>query len=73
MNHLRSEIGSGAIIRLSDELGIPTSAREAIGFALLAAATLDGEPSNVPSATGARHRAILGSIAPAPRGVLGKL
>lgn len=42
------------------------AAREAIAFALLAAATLDGEPSNVPSATGARRRVVLGSITPKP-------
>jgi anhydro-N-acetylmuramic acid kinase len=41
-------------------------AKEAIAFALLAAATLDGEPSNVPSATGAKRRVILGSITPKP-------
>lgn len=50
----------------ADELGIAASAREAIAFALLAAATLDGEPSNVPSATGASRRVVLGSITPRP-------
>lgn len=41
-------------------------AREALAFALLGAATLDGEPSNVPSATGANRRVVLGSITPKP-------
>lgn len=50
----------------SDELGIATDAREPIAFALLGAATLDGEPSNVPSATGASRRVVLGSITPRP-------
>jgi anhydro-N-acetylmuramic acid kinase len=45
------------------ELG---AAREALAFALLGAATLDGEPSNVPSATGASRRVVLGSITPKP-------
>lgn len=45
------------------ELG---AAREALAFALLGAATLDGEPSNVPSATGASRRVVLGSITPRP-------
>lgn len=53
-------------VRRSDELGVPSSAREAMAFALLGAATLDGEPSNVPAATGARRRVVLGSITPAP-------
>ena len=35
-------------------------------FALLAAATLDGLPSNVPRATGARRPVVLGSITPRP-------
>jgi anhydro-N-acetylmuramic acid kinase len=43
-----------------------TEAKEAIAFALLAAATLDDEPSNVPSVTGARRRVVLGSITPSP-------
>ena len=40
------------------------AAKEAVAFALLGAATLDGVPSNVPSATGAWRKAILGSITP---------
>jgi anhydro-N-acetylmuramic acid kinase len=41
-------------------------AKEAVAFALLGAATLDGVPSNVPSATGARRAVVLGSITPKP-------
>ena len=47
-----------------DDLGLPSQAREAACFAVLGAATLDGEPSNVPSATGASRRVVLGSITP---------
>jgi anhydro-N-acetylmuramic acid kinase len=50
----------------SDELGVESQAKEAIAFALLGAATLDGIPSNVPSATGARREVVLGSITPKP-------
>jgi anhydro-N-acetylmuramic acid kinase len=53
-------------VRTTNELGIPSDAKEAIAFALLGAATLDGIPSNVPSVTGARHPVVLGSITPRP-------
>jgi anhydro-N-acetylmuramic acid kinase len=53
-------------VRSTDELRVPAEAKEAIAFALLGAATLDGVPSNVPSATGARRAVILGSITPRP-------
>jgi anhydro-N-acetylmuramic acid kinase len=53
-------------VRTSDELGVPAGAKEAIAFALLAAATLDGLPSNVPAATGAKRPVVLGSITPRP-------
>lgn len=44
-----------------------TELKEAIGFALLADRTLRGLPGNVPSATGAEHPALLGSITLPPR------
>jgi anhydro-N-acetylmuramic acid kinase len=53
-------------IRTTDELGVLGEAKEAIAFALLAAATLDGLPANVPSATGAERPVVLGSITPRP-------
>jgi anhydro-N-acetylmuramic acid kinase len=48
------------------DLGIKSEAKEALAFALLGAATLDGVPSNVKSVTGARRGVVLGSITPAP-------
>jgi anhydro-N-acetylmuramic acid kinase len=62
---LRQPLGD-LLITTTDELGVPAEAKEAIAFALLAAATLDGEPSNVPAATGARRPVVLGSITPRP-------
>ena len=55
-----------APIKLTDEAGVHGAAKEALAFALLAAATLDGVPANLPSVTGARQPVILGSLTPNP-------
>ena len=52
----------GLTIRSSDEFGLPSGAKEAAAFALLAFQTWNHQPSNVPSATGAQRPAILGKI-----------
>jgi len=52
----------GIQLRLSDEFGLPTEAKEAVAFALLAFRTWHQQSSNIPSATGARRAAILGKI-----------
>ncbi len=62
---LRDRLGAVTLLR-ADELGVPSEAKEALAFALLAAATLDGEPSNVPAATGAKRAVVLGSVTPKP-------
>jgi anhydro-N-acetylmuramic acid kinase len=59
---LAAELG-GIPVRRIDDFGIPNKAKEAASFALLAAATLDGVPGNLPSVTGARRSAILGEMA----------
>jgi anhydro-N-acetylmuramic acid kinase len=46
----------------TDDLGIPVSAKEAVGFAILANETLHLRAGNVPSATGAVRPVILGKV-----------
>jgi anhydro-N-acetylmuramic acid kinase len=65
MSYLRKQL-PGVPLKTTDELGVPSEAKEAIAFALLGAATLEGEPGNVPSATGADKRVVLGSVTPRP-------
>lgn len=52
----------GITVNTSDDYGLPSSIREAIAFAILGNESIMGTPSNVPTATGARHPAILGKF-----------
>jgi anhydro-N-acetylmuramic acid kinase len=49
-------------VALTSEFGIDVDAKEAIAFALLAYETYHRRPGNIPSATGARHPAVLGKL-----------
>lgn len=50
-------------LRAFDELGIPSRAREAVSFAVLAAECLARRRGNLPQVTGAARAAVLGEIA----------
>jgi anhydro-N-acetylmuramic acid kinase len=48
----------------TDACGVPSDARKAIAFAVLAALTMDGVPGNLPGVTGASGPRLLGSFTP---------
>jgi anhydro-N-acetylmuramic acid kinase len=52
----------GCVLTTTERFGMPAEAKEAAAFALLAWATWNRLPGNVPSATGAKRFAILGQI-----------
>jgi anhydro-N-acetylmuramic acid kinase len=52
----------GCSVMTSDAAGLPSQAKEAVAFALLAWQTWHGLPGNIPSATGASRPVILGEI-----------
>jgi anhydro-N-acetylmuramic acid kinase len=57
----------GISILPASRFGVPSEAKEAFAFALLAYESYHGRPDNLPSATGAEHPAVLGKLAWGPR------
>ena len=62
MRMLTELLGSFCQVAVMDSFGIPSQAKEAAAFALLAYETWHHRPSNVPAATGAARSAILGQV-----------
>ncbi|WP_282791830.1 anhydro-N-acetylmuramic acid kinase [Streptomyces sp. CC224B] len=66
---LREELGPAVPVRRSDDLGLPSAAKESYAFAVLGFLTAHGLPGTVPASTGARHPSVLGSITPGRAGL----
>ncbi|WP_159636222.1 anhydro-N-acetylmuramic acid kinase AnmK [Erysipelothrix anatis] len=63
---LIDEMLDGIVVITQESLGFSSDAKEAIAFVILGNETLNKQPSNVPTATGASKPVILGQIQPKP-------
>jgi len=63
MKFLKHYFGNLPLLKV-DDYGIPSDAKEAIAFAVLANETLASNPGNIPKVTGAQRPVILGKIIP---------
>jgi len=59
---LNQEFGDLVELKVIDDIGISSDAKEAICFAVLANETISGNPTNIPRTTGASRPTILGKI-----------
>lgn len=66
MSFLARELPGVRILPI-DRFGMPAEAKEAVSFALLGLARLDGEPANLPRVTDASQPVIMGQLTPAAR------
>ena len=62
IRRLKTELMGYCSVCTSEDFGVPIMAREAMAFAILGYAFIVGEPSNVPTATGAKCPVILGQL-----------
>lgn len=65
----RAAAAAGAAIRLTDDVGVPAEAREAVAFAVLGALSQDGQSATLSGVTGADDPGVAGAWAfpPVPR------
>lgn len=66
MRRLKERVQGKLAVSLSDDWGIPTRAKEAMAFAVLGYALITNRTGNVPRATGAYKKVLLGGLYPAP-------
>lgn len=59
---LNNDFDKNIEIKIIDDLGISSDAKEAVCFAVLANETISGNPTNIPRTTGASRPTILGKI-----------
>lgn len=59
---LNDEFGNDVELKIIDDIGISSDAKEAICFAVMANETISGNPTNIPRTTGASAPTILGKI-----------
>jgi anhydro-N-acetylmuramic acid kinase len=67
MERLASYMPKSLRLTKSDEFGVPAAFKEAIKFATLAHATINGLANNIPAASGATRFGILGKLVQPPR------
>jgi anhydro-N-acetylmuramic acid kinase len=67
MERLGTYMPKGLRLSVSDEFGVPAAFKEAIKFATLAHATINGLANNIPAASGAQRFGILGKLVQPPR------
>ena len=65
---LDEALGPIDLVRV-DDLGVPSDAKEAVAFAVLANETLEGRAGNLPRVSGASRRVVLGVVVPGRAGV----
>ena len=62
MNYLRQFLPNRIKLKTHEDYGISNNYKEAMAFALLGYCNYYGIPSNIPSCTGAKKRAVLGKV-----------
>jgi len=59
---LAQDFGNSVELKVIDDIGVSSDAKEAICFAVLANETISGNPTNIPRTTGAKRATVLGKI-----------